>query len=116
MSWLESLPNYMAYGTPSYFIYLLIAVLPMEISLYFGKRLAWYEAIVSFLFIFFMFDGSSASQMLSLIGYVVYQTILVMGYFHYRQKKNAAGVFYLMTLLSAFTDHHRQVHTGNGRS
>lgn len=43
MSWLESLPNYMAYGTPSYFIYLLIAVLPMEISLYFGKRLAWYE-------------------------------------------------------------------------
>lgn len=100
MSWLESLPNYTAYGTPSYFIYLLIAVLPMGISLYFGKRLAWYEAIVSFLFIFFMFDGSSASQMLSLIGYVVYQTILVMGYFHYRQKKNAAGVFYLMTLLS----------------
>ena len=100
MSWLESLPNYTAYGTPSYFIYLLIAVLPMGISLYFGKRLAWYEAIVSFLFIFFMFDGSSAPQMLSLIGYVVYQTILVMGYFHYRQKKNAAGVFYLMTLLS----------------
>ena len=60
MSWLESLPNYTAYGTPSYFIYLLIAVLPMGISLYFGKRLAWYEAIVSFLFIFFMFDGSSA--------------------------------------------------------
>ena len=100
MSWLESLPNYTAYGTPSYFIYLLIAVLPMGISLYFGKRLAWYEAIVSFLFIFFMFDGSSAPQMLSLIGYVVYQTILVMGYFHYRQKKNVAGVFYLMTLLS----------------
>jgi len=47
MSWLESLPNYTAYGTPSYFIYLLIAVLPMGISLYFGKRLAWYEAIVS---------------------------------------------------------------------
>ena len=43
MSWLESLPNYTAYGTPSYFIYLLIAVLPMGISLYFGKRLAWYE-------------------------------------------------------------------------
>ena len=45
MSWLESLPNYTAYGTPSYFIYLLIAVLPMGISLYFGKRLAWYEAL-----------------------------------------------------------------------
>ena len=100
MSWLESLPNYTAYGTPSYFIYLLIAILPMGISLYFGKRLVWYEAIISFLFLFFMFDGSSAPQMLSLIGYVIYQTILVMWYFHYRQQKNAAGVFYLLTFLS----------------
>lgn len=115
MSWLESLPNYTAYGTPSYFIYLLIAVLPMGISLYFGKRLAWYEAIVSFLFIFFMFDGSSAPQMLSLIGYVVYQTILVMGYFHYRQKE-CSGRLLPDDAAIAFTDHHRQVHTGNGRS
>ena len=38
VNWISSLPNMSAYGTPTYFIYLLIAILPLGIGLYFGKR------------------------------------------------------------------------------
>lgn len=100
LNWIASLPNFSAYGTPTYFIYLLLAILPLGIGLYFGKRFSWYEAIISFVFLFLMFDGSSAKQMVSLVVYVIYQTLLVMGYYHYRQKKNASGVFYVTVFLS----------------
>lgn len=100
INWIASLPNYSAYGTPVYFIYLLLAILPLGIGLYFGKRFSWYEALVSFVFIFLMFDGASWQQGLSLIAYVIYQTILVIGYFKYRRKQNSSGIFYLVTALS----------------
>ena len=77
INWLSSLPNFTAYGTPVYFIYLLLALLPLGIALYFGKRFQWYEALISFIFIFLMFDGASWQQLFSLIAYVIYQTILV---------------------------------------
>ena len=57
INWFASLPNFSAYGTPTYFIYLLLALVPLGIGLYFGKRFEWYEALISFVFIFFMFDG-----------------------------------------------------------
>lgn len=100
LNWIASMPNFSAYGTPTYFIYLLLAILPLGIGLYYGKRFSWYEALISFIFLFLMFDGSSAKQMVSLVIYVIYQTILVMGYYHYRQKNNAGGVFYLIVFLS----------------
>ena len=100
INWFASLPNFSAYGTPSYFIYLLIALVPMGIGLYFGKRFEWYEALISFIFIFFMFDGQSYKQAASLIVYIIYQTCLVMWYFHYRQKQNNSMVFYITVFLS----------------
>lgn len=100
IDWIADLPNFTAYGTPTYFIYLLLALLPLSIGLYFGKRFAIYEAIVSFVFIFLMFDGASWQQLFSLIAYVIYQTILVMYYHHYRQSKNSTGIFYLFSFLS----------------
>ena len=100
INWLSSLPNFTAYGTPVYFIYLLLALLPLGIGLYFGKRFQWYEALISFIFIFLMFDGASWQQLFSLIAYVIYQTILVMHYHHYRKDNNSTGVFYLFSLLS----------------
>ena len=90
LQWIQDMPNFTAYGTPTYFIYLLIAILPLGIGLYFGKRFEWYEALISFVFIFLMFDGQSYLQAFSLIGYIVYQTVIVIGYFHYRQKQNAS--------------------------
>ncbi|MCH3921630.1 D-alanyl-lipoteichoic acid biosynthesis protein DltB [Limosilactobacillus sp.] len=100
MNWIASLPNFSAYGTPVYFIYLILAILPLGIGLYFGKRFGWYEALISFIFIFLMFDGASWRQGISLIAYVIWETCLVMYYHHYRQQNNAAGVFYLFTALS----------------
>lgn len=100
INWISSLPNYSAYGTPVYFFYLILAILPLGIGLYFGKRFSWYEALISFIFIFLMFDGSSWQQGISLIVYVIYQTLLVMWYHHYRQAHNSSGVFYLVSALS----------------
>ena len=100
LTWIQTLPNYTAYGTPLYFIYLIVAILPLSIGLYFGKRFSWYEALISFIFIFLMFDGTSYKQGLSLIGYLIYQTILVIWYFHYRQQKNNSLVFYVTVALS----------------
>ena len=100
INWIASLPNFSAYGTPMYFFYLILAILPLGIGLYFGKRFSWYEALISFIFIFLMFDGDSWQQGISLIVYVIWQTCLVMYYHHYRQKNNASGVFYLMVALS----------------
>ena len=47
-----------------------------------------------------MFDGASWQQLFSLIAYVIYQTILVMYYHHYRKTNNSTGVFYLFSFLS----------------
>lgn len=100
INWIASLPNFSAYGTPVYFFYLILAILPLGIGLYFGKRLSWYEALISFIFIFLMFDGSSWQQGISLIVYIIWETCLVMFYHHYRQHNNASGVFYLLVALS----------------
>ncbi len=100
VNWISSLPNFSAYGTPVYFFYLILAILPLGIGLYFGKRFSWYEALISFIFIFLMFDGSSWQQGISLICYVIYETILVMFYSHYRKHQNSAGIFYLISGLS----------------
>ena len=94
IDWISNLPNFSAYGTPVYFFYLLLAILPLGIGLYFGKRFSWYEALISFIFIFLMFDGSSWQQGISLIAYVIYQTIIVMAY------HNSSGVFYFTAALS----------------
>ena len=100
MSLIQSLPNISAYGTPSYFVYLIILIIPMMIALYHGKRLQIYEAIISFIFLFLMFDGDSTKQGISLIIYVIYQTCLVTWYYHYRQKANKGWVFYITVTLS----------------
>jgi membrane protein involved in D-alanine export len=47
LTWIQTLPNYTAYGMPLYFIYLIVAILPLSIGLYFGKRFSWYEALIS---------------------------------------------------------------------
>ncbi|AUJ32606.1 MAG: D-alanyl-lipoteichoic acid biosynthesis protein DltB [Liquorilactobacillus nagelii] len=96
---LNSLPNLKVYGTPIYFIYLLLAITPLVISLYFGKRLVKYEVLVNIVFIYLMFDASSWPQLIALIAFLAWQTILVLIYFKYRKKANNNLVFYLWTLL-----------------
>lgn len=94
-------PYMIPYANPIYFIYLLIALLPMIITLLTkGKRWSWYQVLVTLLFLYMSFGGKDWKQGVALIVYVIWQTILVWFYFHYRQKKNASGVFYLAVFLA----------------
>ena len=47
--------NIQPYSNPRYFVILFIALLPLIIGLYHGRRFKTYEAFVSLLFLFLMF-------------------------------------------------------------
>ncbi|WP_034992804.1 D-alanyl-lipoteichoic acid biosynthesis protein DltB [Liquorilactobacillus vini] len=99
-SFLTNLPNLKVYGTPTYFIYLLLAILPLGISLYYGKRLVKYEFLGNLVFLFLMFDGQSFPQLLALLGFLCWQTLIVKFYLNYRRQANQSSVFYLAVFLS----------------
>ncbi|MDI6498642.1 D-alanyl-lipoteichoic acid biosynthesis protein DltB [Leuconostoc suionicum] len=91
--------NLQPYADPQYFIILLLALVPLAIGLYFGKRLAWYEVLVSLVFIFLMFDGEKYHEGIALIIYMIWQWLLVWAYTLYRKKYNQTWVFYVTTIL-----------------
>lgn len=97
---LQSLPNWQPYGTPLYFGYLCLALLPIIIALFFGRRLQIYESIVSLVFIALMFGGKSYHQFFALVAYLIWQTLIVFAYQYYRQKADNKWVFYSSVLLS----------------
>ena len=68
--------NLQPYSNPRYFVILFVALLPLIIGLYFGRRFKIYEALVSLLFLFLMFDGQDAIQGYQLIGYIIFQFLL----------------------------------------
>ena len=47
MELLKQLPHIEPYGNPQYFLYVITAILPIFIGLFFKKRFAWYEILVS---------------------------------------------------------------------
>lgn len=94
-------PHITPYENPLYFIYLLIALMPMMITLLFkGKRWSWYQVLVTLFFLYMSFGGGYWQHGVALIGYVIWQTILVWFYFHYKQKKNTGPIFYLAVFLA----------------
>lgn len=97
---LQQLPHLEAYGNPQYFLYLIVAVLPIFIGLFFKKRFPLYEALVSLVFIILMLTGKTANQLVSLLAYVVWQVILVFSYKIYRKRHNHKWIFYLWVFLS----------------
>ena len=95
--------NLQPYENPQYLIYLLLALLPLIIGLYFGKRFKTYEAIVSLAFIFLIFDADKWVQGVTLICYIVYQFLVTFAYQHYRRKTgkgNKTWVFCLAVILA----------------
>ncbi|MGK0551324.1 D-alanyl-lipoteichoic acid biosynthesis protein DltB [Enterococcus faecalis] len=91
------------YANPFYFIWLVIALLPLVVVLFVKeRRLLWYQALVTLFFLYMSFGGPDWRQGLALVTYVIWQTFLVWLYFHYRQKQNASWVFYLAVLLAIF--------------
>lgn len=101
-AFLQSLPNWQPYGTPQYFGYLGLALLPIIIALFFGRRLQIYETIVSIVFISLMFGGSSYQQFFALVFYLIWQTIIVFAYQTYRRKADSKWIFYISVLLAIF--------------
>jgi membrane protein involved in D-alanine export len=100
IDWLTSLPNWEVYGEPSYFGWLILALLPIMVGLFFGRRLQIYEALFSVVFLVTMFTGPSVAQLFALLGYIVWQVIVVFGYQAYRRRDDANWVFYLAVVLS----------------
>ncbi len=92
--WLATLPNLQPYGDPMYFGYLLLALLPIVVGLYFGRRFALYETVVSFIFILLMFTGPHWPQFYALVAYIIWETLLVLAYHHYRQQADNRWIFY----------------------
>lgn len=94
MDWLQALPNLQPYGDPQYFVYLIILLVPIVIAILFGKRLKWYESLISLIFIVLMFAGDRWQQFIALCGYMIWQLIVVFSYASYRKKADNKWIFY----------------------
>ena len=100
IEFLKQLPHLEHYGTPIYFIYLILAFLPIFVGLFFKKRFPIYEGLVSLIFIILMLTGSNLKQIYALLFYVVWQILIVYSYKIYRQKADNKWIFYLHSFLS----------------
>lgn len=120
MEILKQLPHLEPYGDPQYFVYIILAVLPIFIGLFFKKRFPLYEVLVSLTFIVFMLVGPDLTQFLAFIFYVVWQTFWLFLYKFYRKRWDNKWVFYLHVFLAilpltivkvtpAIQDHHQSL-------
>ena len=100
MEILKQLPHLEPYGDPQYFVYIILAVLPIFIGLFFKKRFPLYEVLVSLAFIIFMLVGPDLTQFLAFIFYVVWQTFWLFLYKFYRKRWDNKWVFYLHVFLA----------------
>ena len=100
MDFLKQLPHLEPYGNPVYFVYIVLAVLPIFVGLFFKKRFPLYEALVSLVFIVLMLTGPSLAQLCALLGYVIWQIVWVYSYKLYRRSRDSKWIFYLHTLLA----------------
>ncbi|WP_203648767.1 D-alanyl-lipoteichoic acid biosynthesis protein DltB [Secundilactobacillus yichangensis] len=92
--------NLQPYANPVYFVLLIATLMPAMIGLYFGKRFKAYEAAWTFVFLVVTFGGEKWHQGVALIGYVLFQLLLVYGYQRYRQHRNQTSIFVTMVSLS----------------
>ena len=98
---MENIPSLIPYANPMYFIYVLIALIPLMLfMLWKGKRLPWYQSLVTLFFLYISFGGESWKQGVALILYVIWQTILVAAYQKYRINHNQTSIFYTSIALA----------------
>ena len=95
MDFIRQLPHLEPYGDPQYFVYIILAVLPIFVGLFFKKRFPIYEALVSFAFIIFMLIGPKLTQIYALLFYVLWQILWVWTYKIYRKTGDSKWIFYL---------------------
>ena len=80
IEFLKQLPHLEHYGTPIYFIYLILAFYRSLWVSFFKKRFPVYEGLVSLIFIILMLTGSNLKQIYALLFYVVWQILIVYSY------------------------------------
>lgn len=100
MDFIRQLTHLEPYGDPQYFVYIILAVLPIFVGLFFKKRFPIYEALVSFAFIIFMLIGPKLTQIYALLFYVLWQILWVWTYKIYRKTGDSKWIFYLHIALS----------------
>ena len=100
MDFIRQLPHLEPYGDPQYFVYIILAVLPIFVGLFFKKRFPVYEALVSLAFIIFMLIGPKLTQIYALLFYVLWQMLWVWTYKIYRKTGDSKWLFYLHIALS----------------
>ena len=80
MELIKQLPHIEPYGNPQYFLYVITAILPIFIGLFFKKRFGWYEILVSLFFIVTMLTGGKTNQLAALGIYLIWQARMASGY------------------------------------
>ncbi|WP_438837934.1 D-alanyl-lipoteichoic acid biosynthesis protein DltB [Streptococcus pluranimalium] len=100
MAFLNQIPYMEPYENPIYFVYLLIALIPVIIGLFFKKRFPIYELVVTIGFLLTMFGQGHSNQLIAFLLFLVWQTVCVFFYQWYRQKWNHTSVF-ISTILFA---------------
>ncbi|BAM24310.1 D-alanyl-lipoteichoic acid biosynthesis protein DltB [Streptococcus intermedius] len=100
MDFIRQIPHLEPYGDPQYFVYIILAVLPIFVGLFFKKRFPVYEALVSLAFIIFMLIGPKLTQIYALLFYVLWQMLWVWTYKIYRKTGDSKWLFYLHIALS----------------
>ncbi len=94
---------FIPYGNPTYFLWLAVALLPLVVGLLHGRRFRWYQTLISAFFLLLTFGGPNWKTGIALIGYLVYQLILVGAYSRYQQRPGSANqgwVFVLAVILA----------------
>ncbi|MFD1472307.1 D-alanyl-lipoteichoic acid biosynthesis protein DltB [Companilactobacillus mishanensis] len=87
--------NITPYTSPTYFIYLLLFLLPIMIGLFYGKRFRVYETFATLVILVITFFGGNMSQGFSLIAYVLVEMIIVLGYLRYKRSPNGKNNFWV---------------------
>ncbi|SJZ62646.1 membrane protein involved in D-alanine export [Pilibacter termitis] len=88
------------YETPYYFVFLAILLIPYVVMMLLGKRMVWYQTLITLFFLYISFAGPHIQQGIALILYLIWQTVLIMSYLGYRKRKNSGVVFYLAVVLA----------------
>ena len=99
IEFLKQLPHLEPYGTPVYFIYLIGALLPIFVGLFFKKRFPVYEALVSLAFIVLMLTGTDLKQIYAVLFYLFWEILWVYSYKFYRSQRDNKWIFYLHSFL-----------------
>ena len=86
MEILKQLPHLEPYGDPQYFVYIILAVLPIFIGLFFKRRFPIYETLVRLAFIIFMFVGPDLTQLYAFAFFGLYVADVVAADRHLRAK------------------------------